>query len=278
MIGTIRNIFLVAALALPTHAFAQSAPAGGDDSRQGSPYRISWARELAILGLAGGGLGLADIVSSEIVALTEAEISAMDRRNVLWFDRSATHRYSLDQIRRSEQIASPLAYVPFVLLLDSRVRSDWQALTVMYVQSTLLASAASELTKELIPRYRPYVYNDGLTYEERTDREPGKAFMSSAAAYAFARAVLLATVFSDYHPDSQLRPFVWAGALGAAGTVGYLRYSSGIHYPSDVIAGAAVGAAIGYFVPRLHRIGGDAVTLQPHAGSNGMGLQLTLNF
>ncbi len=34
---------------------------------------------------------------------------------------------------------------------------------------------------------------------------------------------------------------------------GVLRVWSGNHYPSDVIAGAAVGSFIGWLVPRMHK-------------------------
>jgi membrane-associated phospholipid phosphatase len=240
-----------------------------------SPYRLTRAREGMIFGIAAAGSLLADRVTTEHASLTADELSRMTRDLVPWFDRSATHRYSTDLIRRSEQIGTPLIFAPLALLADSRIRADWRSLGVMYLQTSLLAGAASTLSKETISRYRPYVYNTDLSYEERTEREPGKSFISSAATSAFAQAVLLATVFGDHRPDSELVPFVLAASLGAAATVGYLRYASGIHYPSDVIAGALVGAAIGYGVPWMHRAEGPGSLSVATAGE---GLTLSLRF
>jgi membrane-associated phospholipid phosphatase len=259
----------------PRPMLAESLP---DVVQPVSPHRLSWTRDGLIFAAAGIGLVIADGAASERSALTEDDLARFDRADVPWFDRSATHRYSTDLIRLSEQIGSPLALAPLALLADPRIRADWQALGVMYIQTTLLSAATSTVAKETITRYRPYVYNSDLSYDQRTEREPGGAFFSSAATSAFAQAVLLATVFSDHRPDSPLRPYVWGASLAAAGTVGYLRYASGIHYPSDIVVGALVGSAIGYAVPRLHRVSGSALSISPEAGPRGAGLSANITF
>ena len=47
--------------------------------------------------------------------------------------------------------------------------------------------------------------------------------------------------------------YVWGSSLLAASTVGYLRVASGAHFPTDVLVGAAIGSAIGYFIPYIYR-------------------------
>jgi membrane-associated phospholipid phosphatase len=64
----------------------------------------------------------------------------------------------------------------------------------------------------------------------------------------------LAGVFEKLYPESSARGWVWGGCLTAAATTGYLRYAAGRHYPSDILVGAAMGAFVGYLVPRLHEI------------------------
>ncbi len=260
------------------HLSSDPVVSPGKESIAASPYQMSWTRDALSFAAAGIGLGVAGLISSEADPLTEIELAALSRNQVIWFDRPATRRYSADLIRLSEDVAFPLAVAPVVLLLDSRMRSDWATLAVMYIQTNLLGEAVSSVAKEAIPRLRPYLYNTDLTYEERTDREPGKAFFSSAATFAFARAVFLATVYSDHHPESSLRPYVWGAALTTAATASYLRYASGIHYPSDVVVGAAVGAAIGYLVPRLHRADESAFTVAPSTASGGVGLSVQFTF
>jgi membrane-associated phospholipid phosphatase len=46
--------------------------------------------------------------------------------------------------------------------------------------------------------------------------------------------------------------------LAAAGTVGYLRFAAGRHYPTDILAGALIGSLVGWLVPQLHEIDSEA--------------------
>jgi membrane-associated phospholipid phosphatase len=291
MTATLLSV-LISFLFVPGVANAQQLPMldTSQDTRMGevveerevgsvrSPYRTSLVRDGLLLGAAAGGAALGHSMAGTRMELTEEQASRLTRESVNRFDRSATSRYSPDLIDTSENVASVLGYAPLALLLDRKIRGDWATLGVMYLQTTLLAKAAADITKGSYDRYRPYVYNDALTHEEKTERNPGGAFFSSAATYAFARAVFLSTVFSDYHPDSHWKPVVWAGSLGTAAVVGYLRYESGLHYPSDVVVGALVGGALGYAVPRLHRVGGDRFTVTPMASDSQLGARTEIRF
>jgi membrane-associated phospholipid phosphatase len=61
--------------------------------------------------------------------------------------------------------------------------------------------------------------------------------------------------------------FVACGAVAAG--VGVLRVVAGKHYPTDVLAGAAAGALIGWAVPALHR----ARRMHLSVGPGGLALQ-----
>jgi len=74
----------------------------------------------------------------------------------------------------------------------------------------------------------------------------------------------------DYYPDSKWKPYVWTFSLLAASTVGYMRYESGSHFPSDILVGAVVGGAVGYVVPLLHKTDDDKFSIVPE----GSGFQL----
>ena len=64
-------------------------------------------------------------------------------------------------------------------------------------------------------------------------------------------------VFTDVHGSSNWSHVVWGSTLTLATLTGIARVKAGVHYPTDVIAGAIAGSAIGYLVPRLHRKGGE---------------------
>ena len=67
------------------------------------------------------------------------------------------------------------------------------------------------------------------------------SFPSAHAATSFAGATLIGSLAPP------LRPALYAAAALMAFTRPYL----GVHYPSDVLAGAAVGTAIGRVLARL---------------------------
>lgn len=111
----------------------------------------------------------------------------------------------------------------------------------------VLAMAAAEtvsnaLVKPLCPRGRPS--GEWVPAEEARERPDSSSFPSghTAAAVAFTGAVTAV--------------WPWAGAVCAApaALVAWERVHSGAHYPSDVAAGAAIGAGAAVLVHRAPRI------------------------
>jgi membrane-associated phospholipid phosphatase len=273
-------LLVLAALTLsaPSGAAAQSAspdraPDHAAQTAGPSPYELTWARDGLLIAGAGTGALLATVLADDGPRLTPEDLAGLSPADVNRFDRPATRRYSTHRLELSQHLRTPLALAPLALLVDSRVRADWLSLGVMYAQTMTLAAAVPGITKATVSRHRPFVYNTDLSTEERLEDAPGRSFFSRTTTTAFASAVFFATVFADHRPDSALRPWVWGGALAAGGTVGYLRFSSGVHYPSDVLVGAAVGTAVGYLVPRMHRRkdqkGEDNLSLRVGPGPEG---------
>jgi membrane-associated phospholipid phosphatase len=62
-----------------------------------------------------------------------------------------------------------------------------------------------------------------------------------------------ASTFAFRHPDSPARYALYGGAVVAGAGMAFLRMFAGKHFPTDVLAGATVGAAVGLTVPLLHR-------------------------
>ncbi len=91
--------------------------------------------------------------------------------------------------------------------------------------------------KNLLPRERPPLHDDA-TFEVRRPRT--KSFPSGHASSACLTAVLL----SDTVPV--LRPVWWSLAAVVAAS----RVHNRMHHPSDVVAGAAIGLAMGVAVRR----------------------------
>jgi membrane-associated phospholipid phosphatase len=47
---------------------------------------------------------------------------------------------------------------------------------------------------------------------------------------------------------------IYTAALVPPAFVGYCRYRGFMHFPSDILLGTVVGAAVGVAVPHLHKI------------------------
>jgi len=150
----------------------------------------------------------------------------------------------------------------------------------MLAETLGLAYSADALVKSLVTRYRPYAYSSPPPSDIGSG-DIASSFPSRHATLAFASAVFAGTVFDSTHPDSPYRALVWGGGLGLAAGICALRIASGDHFPSDVVAGAALGAGIGFLVPYLHRTraeaageGGPTATLS--ASMTGLSLTLRL--
>jgi undecaprenyl-diphosphatase len=99
------------------------------------------------------------------------------------------------------------------------------------------ADLSATILKTVIPRHRPRV-------PALVTRPHDHSFPSGHAATSFACATVLA------YASPRLR----APALLLAALIAYSRLYNGVHFPLDVIGGAALGAAIGAVLARALRL------------------------
>jgi membrane-associated phospholipid phosphatase len=248
-----------------THSFAQS------------PYSLRTGREVALVGsgLAVSAAALALHQTTE--PLTEGEIASLSRSDVIPLDRGATYQYSASAETASNWLIYALISAPLALTASDGVREDAATYGTMYGESLLLTLAAVQLTKGLVLRPRPYVYNPDAPLDEKTVVDSRMSFYSSHTAFAFASAVFMGVAFEAYEPHSPLGPWIWAASLTAAAAVGVLRYTSGSHFPTDILVGAAVGALAGWAVPALHRTASDELVRSPAFGNQPMSIAFRIS-
>ncbi|MCP4574367.1 MAG: phosphatase PAP2 family protein [bacterium] len=238
-------IILMAALAW--------APAAAQETY---PYELDNGREAALVG-AGGAVFL-------IGALVEAHApadagSVGDPATVPALDRTASRRWSPAANRVSDRLVNAQMLAPLALTVTGPGRERGGRLAVMYAETMLLNTGTTYALKRIFGRPRPFVFNDDprIPGALRNSTTAYRSFPSGHSANAFASMVFFATTFERLHPDSGARGWVWGGCLAAATTTGLLRYTAGRHYPTDILAGALVGAAAGWLVPHLHEVDGD---------------------
>lgn len=244
----------ILAAALLCAATAVPAPAGGAEPY---PWDLDNGREAALIGAGGAMLGLGWLKGREGPRLTPAELAALDPADLPVWDRGATRRWSPAASRASDLLLGGMVVGPVALALTPPGAERGGRLGLIYGETMLLTWGATSLLKSAVGRPRPYAYNPDprIPPELRTAPTTCRSFPSGHAASAFAAAVFTAGTFERLNPDSPARGWVWAGCLGAAATTGVLRWVAGRHFPSDILAGAAVGATAGWLVPRLHETG-----------------------
>ena len=158
-------------------------------------------------------------------------------------------------------LAIPFVFV-FLLSFD-------QASTVgfIYAEALSLALFAKNAGKFLVPRVRPWVY-----FAAGTGRAPTAAdelggddsFPSGHASMSFAAAAFSVSVFSIYFPGS---PWTVPFALinyGLAAATSAFRVFAGMHFMTDVIAGAILGTVMGNAI---------VLTRQTTSGATGKSLE-----
>jgi membrane-associated phospholipid phosphatase len=135
--------------------------------------------------------------------------------------------------------------VPIALLLTGVIRRD----TILIRQSRELVGSVlvelviSEGLKYAINRERPGDKYPGIIFPYSNTH--GYSFPSGHSSLAFSLASGLSLVYRKWYIT--VPAYVWAS------TVGYSRIYLGVHYPSDVLAGAAIGIGSAWLSAWLNR-------------------------
>ncbi|HKP98080.1 MAG TPA: phosphatase PAP2 family protein [Fibrobacteria bacterium] len=209
--------------------------------------------------LAGGLLAM-KFHSGSLLKQTRNDLmdpAALDSRDVPGYDRWAIGFHS----STLSAVSSGLAWSQFLfpMALDAwdvhQGRQPWHgALTdaLILEEALMLSTSLSSYAKSFRIHSTPLSYDPGVDDGEKRLPQNASSFFSNHTATAFTTAVFSGYTFQLRHPESRLVPWVWGASLTLATGVGALRIMAGKHFPSDVAAGAAVGALCGYLVPRLH--------------------------
>ncbi len=243
--------FYVLPLLLLTLSFAVPGRAA-----EPMPYGLN---PLLDIPLAGLGLGMKYHSGAALAKTRETpvDMASLKRSDLHPMDRWAAGNYSPLLSGTSGGINWVLGAAPF--LLDGwdihKGRMGWSGLltdVVLLQEALMISSALVSYSKTLRVHPTPLVYGSSASDGEKRAGHNVSSFFSGHTTAAFTAAVFTGYTYQLKHPESPLVPWVWGGSMAAAATVGSLRVAAGKHFPSDVLAAAAVGSLCGYLVPRLH--------------------------
>ena len=248
-------------------------------SQQQFPYTLNTKREIALTG-AGLALQGVGIIFNKDKDNRHFTFSNAQENDIPFFDEWSVNYHSEDAARASDVaelvgIACPLLLAGNEFLKDYRncrvptdnaggKRCNVRGLIVltMYVQTMIITTGMINTTKGIVNRYRPYVYSNNFP-DDKNDAYAAKSFFSGHTAATAASTFFAAKIFSDVYPESKWKNAAWITAATIPAVTGALRIGAGRHFLSDVLAGYAVGAAVGILVPQLHKDKkGDGVKAQ----------------
>lgn len=189
--------------------------------------------------------------------LNEFEISKLDRMDIWKFDRIATEQnpdYRQRAHDNSDFFLNASVVLPGLLALDKNIRKDWLDLLVLYTETHAINTSIYLMTASSIERTRPFLYHPDIPVEAKIGEQTRNSFFSGHVSTSATSSFFMAKVYSDYHPELGNKKYLLFGAaLIPPFLVGYYRVKAMKHFPTDVITGGIIGAAIGILVPHLHK-------------------------
>ena len=247
----------------PTQPSLPALVQPGPAPSEAEPFPIYWLqldRDLILIGL---GLAVWTVNIARSRDTVADPCSAPDSCNpsqVNSFDRFATDQHSSSAERASDvtralTIASTGTLELYMLLgrWDQKGRGVFADL-IVDGEVVLLTTALTSLLERSTGRLRPLIYREPpLAPGSQRNSDDVASFPSGHTSTAFAAASAGCTTFVR-----RMRPG-WGKALVAcapgfalSALTGVLRVAAGRHFPTDVLAGAALGITIGVAVPLLH--------------------------
>lgn len=216
-------------------------------------FQTSIEKESILIG-SGSVLLLSSILLEKNLSITPQEILLLKKDDINFIDRSAVNYYSKNLSLASDVLLITSVLLPTSFLVMNEAKNDLNEIGIMYLETLTLTYGITNLTKNIFQRFRPYAYNNSIEISEKIDSDTKKSFFSGHTSTSFASAVFFSSVFSELSSDEEAKTLVWIGSLSLASATGLLRYFSGKHFPTDILAGAVVGSFIGYTIPKLHKV------------------------
>ena len=221
------------------------------------PYTFGWKHEIPYIATSVGLMAIGIVIdkTNNVEPYTPLELLGLNRDDINTFDRQAAYNWEPGLATTSDVLLIGSVLSPLLFLTNKSTRHNFGWLALMSWEVLSINYGLMTTVKNLTNRARPYVYNPEVPLDVRTGNDSKEAFYSGHASATAAMSFFVATVLTDYHPDMKTgyKITVWTLAAVYPAVTAYLRVGAGKHFPTDVIAGYAIGAFTGWLVPFLHK-------------------------
>ena len=183
------------------------------------PSYLLSAKKDGTLSLGIGSLAAGNLWSGQqLQGFTEAELAALDASGVPAWDRWSLNRWDETAAHRSDLLFySAAAWSSAAVLLPAwKEKNVWASMptAVMWVEMNALTLVATDLTKNLVSRPRPFTYFSGAPLEARMDFDARKSFFSGHTSMTAANSFYAAKVlFFSFRSRWLWPPHLWALGL-----------------------------------------------------------------
>lgn len=220
---------------------------------QYEPYKITGPIDGSIFGGIALTFGTSILLDSKVIPFEPEELDGISAPPLLRVDLWSTKQYSNKSRKLSDFLLRTSAIAPLSLMIDRNSKNDLGTIGLLTIESFLINAGITNLTKVTVKRTRPFIYNPDVPIEAKLKKDSRYSFFSGHTSTTAAMYFLGAQMFSDFYPDSNLKPVVWSVAGIVPAITAYARMRAGKHFFTDVLLGYLVGAAIGIVLPVLHR-------------------------
>ena len=183
------------------------------------------------------------------VAGVTAGLVALDEHNMNYFRRTQSFS-GFNRVFSSTNTSLGMEVFPAAFYIIGLARKD------TYAQHTVLLAGEAVLDSEILTtvmkdidrRFRPAAIPPNGDLSQSWFKETHGSYLGGIGSFPSGHTIAafsIATVFANRYPNP--RWHVWL-AYGLASLVGFSRVSRQSHFPSDVLAGAALGYAIAHYV------------------------------
>ena len=136
-------------------------------------------------------------------------------------------------------IAAPVGiFTAGLIKHNNQLKKDAAYMAGAFVLSSVITTA----TKQIVKRKRPF---DEYSFIVKRDEGGSYSFPSGHTSAAFTTATSLSLLFPKWYVIAP--SYLWAAS------VGYARMYQGVHYPSDVLAGAVIGAGSAWLAWKVQK-------------------------